>query len=70
VASAEVISASHTERQSTLFVRSTASIPDPAWTGHKVSLEDFVLACLARPAASVLPGPAGEGPRDRMEARA
>ncbi len=70
VAGAQVISASHAGRQSTLFVRSTASIPDPAWTAHEVSLEDLVLAYLAQPAASVLPGPAGEGPRDRMEVRA
>ena len=70
VAGAEVISASHTERQSTLFVRSTTSIPDPVWTAHEVSLEDLVLEYLAQPAASMLPGPAADGPRDSMEVRA
>ena len=70
VAGAEVISASHTERQSTLFVRSTTSIPDPVWTAHEVSLEDLVLEYLAQPAASMLPGPAADSPRDSMEVRA
>src|SRR6266700_2480651 len=70
VAGAEVISASHTERQSTLFVRSTTSIPDPVWTAHEVSLEDLVLEYLAQPAASMLPGPAADGPRDSVDVRA
>ncbi|WP_214104227.1 ABC transporter ATP-binding protein [Acrocarpospora catenulata] len=39
-----VISASHTERQSTYVVRSDAPIHDPAWTVSRLSLEDLVLA--------------------------
>jgi ABC-2 type transport system ATP-binding protein len=47
-ASQEVIEASHTDKQSTLLVRTTEPIPDPAWTVKRVSLEDLVLAYLAR----------------------
>jgi ABC-2 type transport system ATP-binding protein len=39
-----VISASHTDRQSTLLVRTDAPIHDPAWTVGQLSLEDLVLA--------------------------
>ncbi len=71
VAGADVISASHTDRQSTLFVRVTGPIAAPAWRAHEVSLEDLVLAYLAQPTASALPGPiGGTAPRDRLEARA
>ncbi|HEY7282401.1 MAG TPA: ABC transporter ATP-binding protein [Actinomycetota bacterium] len=66
VAGATVISADHTERQSTLFVRLDGRVVDPRWTAHEVSLEDLVLAYLAHPASSALPGPAA-GPRRRME---
>ena len=40
----EVIQASHTERQSTLLVRTDAPVLDPAWTVEHVGLEDLVLA--------------------------
>ena len=43
----QVISASHTDRQSTLLVRTEAPIHDPAWTVSKLSLEDLVLAYMA-----------------------
>jgi ABC-2 type transport system ATP-binding protein len=39
-----VLEASHTERQSTLLVRSEGPVADPAWTIEAVSLEDLVLA--------------------------
>ncbi|MFG1710803.1 ABC transporter ATP-binding protein [Nonomuraea sp. M3C6] len=39
-----VISASHTDRQSTYVVRTDAPIHDPAWTVTQLSLEDLVLA--------------------------
>jgi ABC-2 type transport system ATP-binding protein len=39
-----VIEASHTDRQSTLVVRSEGPIHDPAWTVENVSMEDIVLA--------------------------
>ncbi|MET9243388.1 ABC transporter ATP-binding protein [Nonomuraea sp. NPDC003709] len=39
-----VISARHTERQSTFIIRTDAPIHDPAWTISRLSLEDLVLA--------------------------
>ena len=53
----EVITESHTDRQSTLLVRASAPILDPAWTVRPVSLEDLVLAYMSRPdgAASARP---------------
>ncbi|WP_248961834.1 ABC transporter ATP-binding protein [Sphaerisporangium perillae] len=39
-----VISASHTDRQSTYVVRTDTPIHDPAWTVTQLSLEDLVLA--------------------------
>lgn len=44
----EVIEASHTERQSTLLVRSSEPILDPTWTVEEVGLEDVALAYMAR----------------------
>ncbi len=46
----EVISASHTDRQSTLLVRTDAPIHDPAWTVSQLSLEDMVLAYMSQAA--------------------
>lgn len=46
-----VITASHTDRQTTLLVRTGGPIHDPAWTVSQVSLEDLVLAYMSRPAA-------------------
>jgi ABC-2 type transport system ATP-binding protein len=46
-----VISASHTDRQSTLLVRTDAPIHDPAWTVGQLSLEDLVLAYMGKTAA-------------------
>src|SRR6202043_2024424 len=43
----QVISASHTDRQTTLLVRTEAPIHDPAWTVSQVSLEDLVLAYMS-----------------------
>jgi ABC-2 type transport system ATP-binding protein len=47
----QVIEASHTDRQSTLFVRTDEPILDPAWTVEQVSLEDLVLAYMGRAVA-------------------
>jgi ABC-2 type transport system ATP-binding protein len=47
----QVIEQSHTERQSTLLVRTEEPIIDPAWRVEEVSLEDILLAYMARPAA-------------------
>jgi ABC-2 type transport system ATP-binding protein len=48
----QVIAASHTDRQSTLLVRTEAPIHDPAWTVGQLSLEDLVLAYMGQPAPS------------------
>jgi ABC-2 type transport system ATP-binding protein len=40
----EVVTASHTDRQSTLLIRTGAPVLDPAWTVEPVGLEDLVLA--------------------------
>ena len=45
-----VISASHTDRQTTLLVRTRDEILDPAWTTTEVSVEDLVLAYMGRSA--------------------
>jgi ABC-2 type transport system ATP-binding protein len=55
----EVIEASHTDRQSTLLVRSNGPILDPAWIVEQVGLEDLVLAYMRR---------AGEADRTRKTA--
>jgi ABC-2 type transport system ATP-binding protein len=54
---AQVVRASHTDRQATLLVRTDGPIHDPAWKAHDVTLEDLVLAYLADPSAGALPGP-------------
>lgn len=45
-----VISASHTDRQSTLLIRTDEPILDPAWTVTQLTLEDLVLAYMGRSA--------------------
>ncbi len=40
----QVVSARHTDRQSTFVIRTEAPIHDPAWTVTRLSLEDLVLA--------------------------
>jgi ABC-2 type transport system ATP-binding protein len=47
-----VISASHTDRQTTLLIRTDAPIHDPAWTVGQLSLEDLVLAYMGHTAAN------------------
>ena len=47
-ANQEVIAASHTDRQSSLIVRSHGPVLEEAWTIEPVSLEDLVLAYMAR----------------------
>jgi ABC-2 type transport system ATP-binding protein len=44
------ISASHTDRQTTLIIRTDAPIHDPAWTVSQIGLEDLVLAYMSQPA--------------------
>jgi ABC-2 type transport system ATP-binding protein len=47
----QVIAASHTDRQTTLLVRTDARIHDPAWTVGRLSMEDLVLAYMGQSAA-------------------
>jgi ABC-2 type transport system ATP-binding protein len=47
----QVISASHAGRQSTLLVRTSGPVHDPAWAASQIGLEDLVLAYLSRAAA-------------------
>jgi len=54
-ASQEVIEETHTDRQSTLLVRTEEPVIDPTWTVEEVSLEDIVLAYMGRPAADAEP---------------
>jgi ABC-2 type transport system ATP-binding protein len=44
----EVIEASHTDRQSTLLIRSDGPVLDPAWTVRPVTMDDLVLAYMSR----------------------
>jgi len=60
----EVISASHTDRQSTYLVRTDAPILDPAWEVSRLTLEDLVLAYMGRSAAQRSPN----GTRPSLEA--
>ena len=42
-----VVRARHTDRQSTLLVRTDGPVRDPSWTVHELTLEDLILAYLA-----------------------
>jgi ABC-2 type transport system ATP-binding protein len=60
----EVISASHTDRQSTLLVRTASPVTDPAWTADPIGLEDMVLSYMSRAVRPSLAGsPALEAQR-------
>jgi ABC-2 type transport system ATP-binding protein len=43
-----VVAASHTDRQTTLIIRTDTPIHDPAWTVSQLSLEDLVLAYMGK----------------------
>jgi ABC-2 type transport system ATP-binding protein len=43
-----VVTASHTDRQSTYLIRTERPIHDPAWTVSQLTLEDLVLAYMGR----------------------
>jgi ABC-2 type transport system ATP-binding protein len=51
----EVIEDSHTDRQSTLIVRSTTPIDHPSFTVEQLTLEDLVLAYMSQTATDPLP---------------
>ena len=65
VAGAEVVEATHGDRETTLLVRTRGRIVDPAWEQHDVGLEDVVLAYLRNTGTGMVPEPellaAGEG---------
>jgi len=52
----QVISASHTDRQTTLLVRTSGPVDNPAWAVEQVGLEDLVLAYLSHDRAPVSKG--------------
>ena len=54
--SLHVISASHTDRQSTILVRSNEPVLDPSWSVDQIDLEDLILAYMGQARASS-PGP-------------
>ncbi|MGW5718410.1 ABC transporter ATP-binding protein [Amycolatopsis sp. NPDC003865] len=47
-----VVSEKHTDRQTTVLVRTEAPILDPAWTVARIGLEDLVLEYMSNPAAA------------------
>jgi ABC-2 type transport system ATP-binding protein len=51
----QVITSSHTERQSTFLIRTDQPVHDPAWTVSQLSLEDLVLAYMSRGATGDAP---------------
>jgi ABC-2 type transport system ATP-binding protein len=59
-ANQQVISESHTDRQSTLLIRTEAPIHDPDWTVAKPSMEDLVLAYMGQQTAHLSEQPAME----------
>jgi ABC-2 type transport system ATP-binding protein len=54
---ASVVEEQHTERQTTLLVRTDGPILDPSWSSESLSLEELVLAYLGHPGATALPPP-------------
>jgi ABC-2 type transport system ATP-binding protein len=52
-----IVQEQHTERQTTVLVRTSGPVSDPSWVVHDVSLEELVLAYLGHPEAGALPGP-------------
>ena len=54
---ASIVERTDSMRQTTLLVRTRGPILDPVWSSDTVTLEDLVLAYLARPAVTALPAP-------------
>jgi len=52
-----VIEARHTDRQTTLLVRTNGPLFDPSWEAQDVSMEDMVLAYLSQQTRDRLPAP-------------
>ena len=53
-ASAQLISQSHTDRQSTFLVCSSEPVQNPAWSVGRLDLEDLVLAYMGSDAVPIL----------------
>jgi ABC-2 type transport system ATP-binding protein len=53
----EIVEASHTDRQTTLLVRTAGPVHDPAWAVHDVGLEQLVLAYMRHPETTAPPPP-------------
>jgi ABC-2 type transport system ATP-binding protein len=53
----EIVEASHTDRQTTLLVRTAGPVHDPAWAVHDVGLEQLVLAYMRHPETTAPPSP-------------
>ncbi len=58
-ASWEIIEESHAGKQSTLLVRTSDPVLDPAWTVRPVTLEDLVLAYMSQPGDAARAGQPG-----------
>jgi ABC-2 type transport system ATP-binding protein len=54
---AAVVQQTHTDRQTTLLVRTNGTVVDPRWTVGRLGLEELVLAYLGQPQAVALPAP-------------
>jgi ABC-2 type transport system ATP-binding protein len=48
----QVITASHTDQQSTVLIRTDARVIDPSWTAARIGLEDLVLAYMTQAAGA------------------
>jgi ABC-2 type transport system ATP-binding protein len=62
-----IIEASHTERQTTLLVRTNGPLFDPSWEVQDVSMEDIVLAYLSQQTAERLQAPPSAQEQHGME---
>jgi ABC-2 type transport system ATP-binding protein len=62
-----VIEASHTDRQTTLLVRTNGPLFAPSWDVQEVSLEDMVLAYLSQQAGDRVPAPQSAREEDGRE---
>ncbi len=52
-----IVEEQHTDRQTTLLVRTDGPVTDPSWSSESINLEDLVLAYLGHPSVSALPPP-------------
>jgi ABC-type multidrug transport system ATPase subunit len=53
----EIVAASHTDRQTTLLVRTAGPVDDPTWAVHDVGPEQLVLAYMRHPETAAPPRP-------------